>query len=99
MATLMPMKMSRNRTSAGSMPSPVKLCTLVSPSTPLRVRKVLYRTRMKVMSVSRKVVKSEVSLRLFTSMRCPAATSVIHGTKEAFSTGSHAQKPPKLSDS
>jgi hypothetical protein len=30
-----------NSSRPGSMPSPVKLCTLVSPSTPLRVRKVL----------------------------------------------------------
>ncbi len=45
------------------------------------------------------VVKSEVSLRLLISIRWPAPTKVIHGTSEAFSTGSQAQKPPKLSDS
>ena len=33
------------------------------------------------------------------NMRCAAATSVIQGTSEAFSTGSQAQKPPKLSAS
>ncbi len=54
---------------------------------------------MKVTSVRPSAVKSEVSLRLFTSMRWPAPTSVIQGTSEAFSTGSQAQKPPKLSAS
>ena len=32
-------------------------------------------------------------------MRCAAATKIIQGTREEFSTGSHAQKPPKDSDS
>ena len=51
---------------------------------------------MNVTSVRQNALKSDDGLRLFTSMRWPAATSVIHGTSEAFSTGSHAQKPPKL---
>src|SRR5690606_37530657 len=44
----------------------------------------------------KKVVKSEVSLRLLISIKWPAPTKVSQGTNEAFSTGSHAQKPPKL---
>ena len=88
-----------NTSRPGSMPSPVKLCTLVSPNTPLRVRKVLYSTSRKVISVRPKALNREVSLRLFTSIRWPAPTRVSQGTSEAFSTGSQAQKPPKLSAS
>ena len=32
-------------------------------------------------------------------MACAAPTNVSHGTSDAFSTGSQAQKPPKLNDS
>jgi hypothetical protein len=52
-----------------------------------------------VISAKKKVAKSELSLRLLMSIRWPVPTSVSQGTSEAFSTGSHAQKPPKLSAS
>ncbi|CAI8172701.1 MAG: Uncharacterised protein [Cryomorphaceae bacterium] len=38
-------------------------------------------------------------LFLWTNSKCAPAAMVSHGTKEVFSTGSQAQKPPKLNAS
>ena len=73
--------------------------TELSPRTPLRVKKVLYSTKRKESMAMMAVSPPDVFFFFTMNMRWAAATSVIQGTSEAFSTGSQAQKPPKLSAS
>ena len=77
-------------------PKSVNAWTEASPKTPLRVRKEEYRTKIKVRNVRNKRDFITPPRRCSTIIRCPAPTRVSHGTKDAFSTGSQAQNPPKL---
>src|ERR1700748_2357353 len=92
-------KTSMYDTSCQNMPKSVKACTDDSPSTPLRARNDEYSTMIKLMSIKNSPVKKECPEFLNTISTCSPATSVSHGKTDAFSTGSHAQKPPKFNDS
>src|ERR1035437_1644878 len=54
---------------------------------------------MNAMSERKKVAKRDCPLFLWIIITCPAPTYASHGTSDAFSTGSHAQNPPKESAS
>jgi hypothetical protein len=81
------------------MPSPVKLCTLVSPRTPLPRQEGGVQDQDEGDQREQEEAEECRGLRLFTNIKWPAPTKVSQGTKEAFSTGSHAQNPPKLNAS
>src|SRR5688572_26525734 len=55
--------------------------------------------RMKVAIVKRKLLSNVLPFLRFIIITCPTPTKVNQGTNDAFSTGSHAQKPPKLNAS
>src|SRR5688572_8952393 len=54
---------------------------------------------MKVMSDRKNVANSDCPLFLWIIITCAAPKKVSQGTSDAFSTGSHAQNPPKESAS
>ncbi|OQA05627.1 MAG: hypothetical protein BWY67_02102 [Bacteroidetes bacterium ADurb.Bin397] len=54
---------------------------------------------MKVAITKSKLLIKVLPFFLWMSITCAAPTRVSHGTNDAFSTGSHAQKPPKLNAS
>jgi len=72
-------------------PGSVKECTDASPSTPVLVRKVEYKTNAKARMIKRKLAFKEWPVWLYTSMVCRPAIKINHGTRDAFSTGSQAQ--------
>src|SRR3569833_1997107 len=86
-------------TKCQNMPRSVKACTEVSPSIPLRARKDEYQTSTKLISTRKVAMMYECPEFLNTIITCRAPTKVSHGKTDAFSIGSQAQKPPKLSDS
>ena len=75
----------------------LKACTLAM--TPLRVRKVPSNVSRKVVMMRLRVHVFSISRRSCTITECTKAVAVSHGMNEAFSTGSHAQKPPQPSTS
>ena len=66
---------------------------------PLLVRKEEYSTIINVVVVRIKDDFIDLPVVFVINMRWAAPTSIIHGTRDAFSTGSHAQNPPKLNAS
>src|SRR5690606_36277913 len=80
-------------------PFPVKECTEVSPKTPVRVKKVEYHTKIKMSMKNTKVIFKDLPVLLSITKVCTPAINISHGTREAFSTGSQAQYPPKFKDS
>src|SRR5207249_421873 len=71
--------------------------TDASPSTPERVRNEPYSTSAYASSVIAMFVLMSPPVRFCVSMVCEAATVISHGSRLAFSTGSHAQYPPQPS--
>ena len=75
----------------------VKLCT--EATTEDRVRKVPRIVRAKVVSTRTKFQDWRIPRRTCTTAEWMNAVAVSHGISAAFSTGSHAQKPPHPSTS
>jgi hypothetical protein len=77
-------------------PKSVKECTEAFPRIPERFKKVEYKTKMKVaMTKIIEVFKAELDV-LCAIIVWIAPSKTNQGTKEAFSTGSQFQYPPKF---
>src|SRR6266542_2880013 len=78
-------------------PGSANECTDASPSTPERVMNEPYSTSAYAISVMPMFVLMRPPVLRCVSIVCTAPTVTSHGSKLAFSTGSHAQKPPQPS--
>ncbi len=87
----------RNTSSHGPMSDTVNECTEFR--TPLRVRKVARIVKQKVDRTRDRFQTRSIPRRSCTITECKNAVAVSHGSKAAFSTGSHAQNPPQPSTS
>jgi hypothetical protein len=82
----------KNDSSQTPMPDSVNECT--ESRTPERVRNVPRMVSEKVASSSDRFQTRSIPRRSWTITEWMNAVPVSHGRNDAFSTGSHAQKPP-----